>query len=43
MLYFLLIPAFILGVMMIVVFLPDIFFGPYHDSLEAIQIAKETR
>jgi cytochrome c oxidase subunit IV len=39
-LYFLIIPVFIMGTMMMVVLLPDIFFGPYHDMSEAIEIAK---
>lgn len=42
-LYFLLIPAFILGVMMMVVLLPDALLGPSRDAAEAFQIASETR
>jgi cytochrome c oxidase subunit 4 len=40
-LYFLIIPAFILGAMMMMVFLPDIFFGPMHDARDAIKIAEQ--
>src|SRR5258705_472940 len=37
-LYFLIIPAFILGTMMMVVLLPDIFLGPSHDMAEGYKI-----
>jgi cytochrome c oxidase subunit IV len=40
-LYFLLIPVFIMGAMMAMVLMPDIFLGPYHDAQEAIQINAE--
>jgi cytochrome c oxidase subunit 4 len=40
-LYFLIVPAFILGAMMMMVFLPDIFFGPYHDLNDEILIARQ--
>jgi caa(3)-type oxidase subunit IV len=38
-LYFLIIPAFILGTMMMIVLLPDIFLGPSKDMAEAYEIA----
>jgi cytochrome c oxidase subunit IV len=38
-LYFLIIPAFILGTMMMIVLLPDIYFGPSHDRAEGYEIA----
>lgn len=41
MLYFLIVPAFILGAMMMVVFLPDVYFGPIHDGADALKIAEE--
>jgi cytochrome c oxidase subunit 4 len=40
-LYFLIIPAFIMGAMMMVVLMPDIFLGPIHDGNETLQIARE--
>ncbi|MFO0843125.1 MAG: cytochrome C oxidase subunit IV family protein [Gemmataceae bacterium] len=40
-LYFLLIPAFILGVMMMVVLMPDALLGPSRDAAEQLQIAQE--
>lgn len=40
-LYFLLIPAFILGIMMMVVLLPDTLLGASRDAAEALQIASE--
>lgn len=39
-LYFLIVPAFILGAMMAVVFLPDIFFGTMHDAQDQIAISR---
>lgn len=41
MLYFLIIPVFIMGVMMMVVLLPDTLLGPHRDAAEAIEIARE--
>jgi hypothetical protein len=38
-LYFLIIPVFIMGTMMMTVLLPDIFFGPNKDMTEALEIA----
>ena len=40
-LYFLIIPAFILGVMMMLVLMPDILINPSKDMQEAYEIAKE--
>src|SRR5262245_26810988 len=40
-LYFLIIPAFILGTMMMVVLMPDILLGPSRDAAEELQIARE--
>src|SRR5688572_16062683 len=40
-LYFLIVPVSILGVMMMVVLLPDVFFGIYHDAREELAIARE--
>jgi cytochrome c oxidase subunit 4 len=40
-LYFLIIPAFILGTMMMVVFLPDVFFGPNHEAQIQFDIAQK--
>jgi cytochrome c oxidase subunit 4 len=40
-LYYLIIPAFILGVMMMVVLSPDTLIGPYNDAKEGLEIAKE--
>ncbi len=37
-LYYLIIPAFILGAMMMVVLMPDILLGPLHDNQAEIQI-----
>lgn len=39
MLYFLIVPVFIMGVMMMVVLLPDTVLGPRQDATEAIQAA----
>jgi caa(3)-type oxidase subunit IV len=39
--YFLLIPVFIMATMMVVVLLPDALFGPYHDAQEALDIARD--
>lgn len=41
MLYFLIIPVFIMGVMMMMVLMPDTVLGPLRDSTEAIQIESE--
>jgi caa(3)-type oxidase subunit IV len=41
MLYFLIGPAFIMGAMMAVVFLPDALIGPIKDGNEALVIAEE--
>ena len=38
-LYFLIIPSFVLGTMMMVVLLPDIYFGPSRDRAEGYEIA----
>jgi cytochrome c oxidase subunit 4 len=38
-LYFLIIPVFIMGTMMMVVLLPDIFIGPSKDMAEGFEIA----
>jgi cytochrome c oxidase subunit IV len=38
-LYFLIIPVFIMGTMMMVVLLPDIFLGPSKDMAESFEIA----
>lgn len=40
-LYFLIVPVSILGVMMAVVFLPDIFFGPLHDARDQLTISAQ--
>src|SRR5262249_37446787 len=40
-LYFLLIPVFIMGAMMMMVLMPDIFLGNLHDAQDQIQIASE--
>lgn len=40
-LYFLLVPAFILGVMMMVVLMPDALLGPSKDAAEQLQIARD--
>ncbi len=40
-LYFLLVPAFILGVMMMVVLMPDALLGPRHDAEEGLRIAEK--
>jgi caa(3)-type oxidase subunit IV len=40
-LYYLIIPAFILGTMMMVVLMPDILLGPSREAAEEIQIARE--
>jgi cytochrome c oxidase subunit 4 len=42
-LYFLIVPAFILGAMMMMVFLPDIYFGPYHEARDQILISKQSQ
>jgi caa(3)-type oxidase subunit IV len=39
--YFLLVPVFIMASMMTVVLLPDVLFGPYHDAQEALEIARD--
>ncbi len=39
-LYFLLIPAFILGVMMMIVLMPDSLLGPLHDAEDGLKIAE---
>ncbi len=41
MLYFLIIPAFILGTMMMIVLMPDILINPSRDMQEAYEIARE--
>lgn len=41
MLYFIIVPAFIMGTMMMVVLMPDILLGPSHDASDAIVIAAE--
>jgi cytochrome c oxidase subunit 4 len=40
-LYFLILPAFIMGAMMMVVLMPDIFLGRLHDANESLVIARE--
>ncbi len=40
-LYFLIVPVSILGVMMMVVLLPDVFFGIYHDARDELVIAEQ--
>jgi cytochrome c oxidase subunit 4 len=40
-LYFLIIPAFILGAMMMVVLMPDILLGQEHEAAQEILIARE--
>src|SRR5262245_61349483 len=40
-LYFLLIPTFILGVMMMVVLMPDVLLGAGRDAAEQMQIARD--
>jgi len=40
-LYFLIVPAFILGAMMMIVLMPDILINPNHDMHEAYEIARE--
>jgi len=40
-LYFIIIPAFILGAMMIVILLPDIVIGPNREAEEAVEMAKK--
>src|SRR5262245_28955153 len=42
-LYFLIVPVFIMGTMMIVVLLPDGVLNPHRDAADAIQIAAEER
>lgn len=42
-LYFVIVPVFILGVMMMIVLMPDSLIGPLNDANEAIEIAKEKR
>jgi caa(3)-type oxidase subunit IV len=39
--YFLLVPVFIMASMMITVLLPDALLGPYHDAQEAFEIARD--
>lgn len=39
-LYFLIIPAFILGTMMMIVFLPDIYFGEKYHNQEEVEISR---
>jgi len=41
MLYFLIVPVSILGVMMMIVLLPDVFFGIYHDNRDELIIAQQ--
>ena len=40
-LYFIIVPVFILGVMMVIILMPDCVIGPGRDAAEAIEIAKE--
>jgi caa(3)-type oxidase subunit IV len=40
-LYYLIIPVFIMGAMMMMVLMPDILLGPLHDNQAEIEIAKE--
>jgi cytochrome c oxidase subunit 4 len=40
-LYFLIIPVFIMGTMMMIVLLPDILLNPSHDLRESYEIARE--
>lgn len=40
-LYFLIVPVSILGVMMAIVFLPDIYFGQLHDNQDSLAIAAQ--
>jgi caa(3)-type oxidase subunit IV len=42
-LYFLIIPVFIMGTMMMVVLLPDIFFGPNHEMAEGYEISAKVQ
>lgn len=42
-LYFLVLPALVMGLMMVVVLLPDIFVGPSHDAREWFEMAKEMK
>jgi caa(3)-type oxidase subunit IV len=42
-LYFLIIPVFIMGTMMMVVLLPDIFLGPSHEMAEGYEIAEKVQ
>ena len=39
-LYFIIVPVFILGVMMVIILMPDCVIGPGRDAAEAIEIAK---
>ncbi|MGL4551981.1 MAG: cytochrome C oxidase subunit IV family protein [Gemmataceae bacterium] len=40
-LYFLIVPVSILGVMMIIVLLPDVFFGILHDNRDQLKLAEQ--
>ena len=40
MLYFIIVPVFILGIMMVIILMPDCVIGPGRDAAEAIEIAK---
>ena len=40
-LYFIILPVFILGVMMVIILMPDCVIGPGRDAAEIIEIAKE--
>ena len=40
-LYFIIVPVFILGVMMVIILMPDCVIGPGRDAAEAIQIGNE--
>src|SRR3954468_22919579 len=40
-LFFIIVPVFILGVMMVIILMPDSVIGPGRDAAEAIQIANE--
>jgi cytochrome c oxidase subunit 4 len=39
-LYFIIVPVFILGVMMVIILMPDCVIGPGRDAAEALEIAK---
>ena len=40
-LYFIIVPVFILGVMMVIILMPDCVIGPGRDAAEALEIAKD--